>query len=86
MTKVKTLCWECTGEGRMLGFYPCKVCHATGYIEVEEPVRTGVETSESEEFDPDDMGESPWSQDLLPPIPPQHPRRNRLPRIEDYKP
>lgn len=24
------LCPECTGSGLMLGFYPCKVCGATG--------------------------------------------------------
>ncbi len=103
MTKVKTLCWECTGDGRMLGFYPCKVCGATGYIETEvvnsahgyaegsdlpeEPVRTGVETSEAEEYDPDFLGEQPpWNVDMLPPTPPQHYIRSRLPRIEEYKP
>ena len=28
----KEICWECTGEGRMLGFYPCKVCQTLGWL------------------------------------------------------
>ena len=32
----KEICWECTGSKIMLGFYPCKVCQAMGWLPVYE--------------------------------------------------
>jgi DnaJ-class molecular chaperone len=30
------LCWECTGEGVMIGNMPCKVCGGTGKVKQEK--------------------------------------------------
>lgn len=41
----KELCWECTGDGWMIGNRPCKVCRGTGYIETENETTTDMATT-----------------------------------------